>query len=58
VAGVTERFGNDSEDQRAVPGEDPDRRRDVFNRIRRAFNWLDAWTIEAFNPVYPGRPQS
>jgi len=33
-------------------------RRDVFNHIRRAFNWLDAWTIEAFNPVYPGRPQS
>jgi hypothetical protein len=30
----------------------------VFNRIRRAFNWLDAWTIEASNPVYPGRPQS
>ncbi|SDF98784.1 hypothetical protein SAMN05216553_104485 [Lentzea fradiae] len=24
------------------------------NRIRRAFSWLDAWTIEAFNPVYPG----
>jgi hypothetical protein len=30
----------------------------LLNRIRRAVTWIDAWTIEAFNPVYPGRPQS
>jgi peptidoglycan/xylan/chitin deacetylase (PgdA/CDA1 family) len=58
VAHVTQRYGNDSEDHRDVQGEDPEKRRDVRNRIRRAINWLDAWTVEAFNPVYPGRPQS
>lgn len=24
-------------------------------RIRRAVRWLDTWTVEAFNPVYPKR---
>lgn len=24
------------------------------NRVRRAVRWLDTWTVEAFNPVYPG----
>jgi hypothetical protein len=23
--------------------------------IRRAVRWLDSWTVEAFNPVYPKR---
>ncbi|MEU4803685.1 hypothetical protein [Actinosynnema sp. NPDC023587] len=25
------------------------------DRIRRAIRRLDAWTVEAFNPVYPRR---
>ncbi|WHT18282.1 hypothetical protein N8J89_35080 [Crossiella sp. CA-258035] len=31
------------------------RTRPVRARLGRAVRWVDAWTLEAFNPVYPHR---
>ncbi|MBP2476809.1 hypothetical protein JOF53_005681 [Crossiella equi] len=31
------------------------RTRPVRSRLGRAVRWVDAWTLEAFNPVYPHR---
>lgn len=32
-----------------------ERSKNLRDRIRRAIRRLDAWTVEAFNPVYPRR---
>jgi hypothetical protein len=62
VIGLTEGFGNDSEDQHVITGarknEDPegDSVIKVLRRqARKAARRFDAWTVEAFNPVYPHR---
>ncbi|SDM99241.1 hypothetical protein [Allokutzneria albata] len=31
------------------------RRRPVRTGLGRAVRWIDDWTVEAFNPVYPYR---
>jgi hypothetical protein len=63
VIGLTERFGNDSEGQRVIPGArnetDPEGELKVIKvlrkQARKAVRRFDTWTVEAFNPVYPHR---
>jgi len=62
VIGLTESFGNDSEGQHVIQSArtktDPEGEaviKVLRKQARKAARRFDAWTVEAFNPVYPHR---